>query len=344
MSCKVSVVIPVYNGEAYLRACVASVQKQTLREIEILIVDDGSTDGSGELADALAAEDTRIRVMHQENQGLSGARNTGIEAATGEFIGFVDADDIAAPDMYEKLYTEAVSLSCDVVTCTYRSFRKEGFYKPNIPLLPMHERLSPQQVRSVMPHMNRDGSLMFVWRRLYAASLFREKGIRFDTRFGVCEDATFCMECLLRADGAAAIPDCLYYHRFVQDSLIRSQRYNPYMTDAMLLQYTVKCELGDAYMHRQRAELSQAMAQYTYRHIAHLVLRNLFRKTGGGKYREFCKFVRAPILRDMFRYLDIDAFRSKSLDWVMFKLIGMHLYVFAYGIAKYIYGKDSNNG
>ena len=122
MSCKVSVIIPVYNGKEYLRACVASVCKQTLREIEILIVDDGSTDGSGELADALAAQDVRIRVFHQENQGLSGARNTGIDAASGAFIGFVDADDLVAPEMYEKMYTEAVTLSCDVVTCAYRSF------------------------------------------------------------------------------------------------------------------------------------------------------------------------------------------------------------------------------
>ena len=124
MSCKVSVIIPFYNGIEFLRACVSSVQNQTLREIEILLVDDGSTDGSSALADTLAAEDERICVIHQENKGLSGARNTGIDAATGDYIGFVDADDIVSPDMYEKLYAEAVSLSCEIVTCAYRSFFK----------------------------------------------------------------------------------------------------------------------------------------------------------------------------------------------------------------------------
>ena len=207
----------------------------------------------------------------------------------------------------------------------------------------MHERLSPEQIREHMPRMNRDGSLMFVWRRLYAASLFREKGIRFDTRLRICEDATFCMECFLRADGAAAIPDSLYFYRHVPGSLIRSDAYHPCMTDAMLLQYNLKSELGERYMPQDKPELMAAMAQYTYSHIAGLIFRNLFRKTGGGKYREFRRAVRAPILRDMFRYLDVDAFRSKSLDWVMFKLLRMHLPVFAYGIAKYIYGKDTND-
>ena len=90
---KVSVVIPVYNVRLYLERCVQSVLRQTYKDLEIILVDDGSKDDSGKLCDQLALSDQRIRVIHQENQGLSGARNTGIRQATGEYIIFLDSDD-----------------------------------------------------------------------------------------------------------------------------------------------------------------------------------------------------------------------------------------------------------
>lgn len=90
---KVSVVIPVYNVKPYLERCVQSVLRQTYKELDIILVDDGSTDGSGELCDEIAGRDSRVRVIHQENQGLSGARNTGIRQATGEYVIFMDSDD-----------------------------------------------------------------------------------------------------------------------------------------------------------------------------------------------------------------------------------------------------------
>ena len=89
----ISIVIPVYNVAPYLKRCVQSVLRQTYRDLEVILVDDGSTDGSGELCDQLASTDSRIQVVHQKNQGLSGARNTGIRQATGEYIAFIDSDD-----------------------------------------------------------------------------------------------------------------------------------------------------------------------------------------------------------------------------------------------------------
>lgn len=102
---KVSVVIPVYNVKPYLERCVNSVLRQTYKDIEVILVDDGSTDGSGELCDQIALTDNRISVIHQENQGLSGARNTGIRQAKGEYIAFLDSDDEwLLPDGLEKLF------------------------------------------------------------------------------------------------------------------------------------------------------------------------------------------------------------------------------------------------
>ena len=100
----ISIIVPVYNIEEYLPRCVKTLRGQTYPRIEILLVDDGSTDGTGSLCDRLAEEDARIRVFHKENGGSSSARNLGIAAAKGEYLGFVDSDDYVEPDMYEKLY------------------------------------------------------------------------------------------------------------------------------------------------------------------------------------------------------------------------------------------------
>lgn len=103
-----SIIVPVYNILEYLPRCVHSITAQTYTNLEILLVDDGSTDGTGELCDKLAKEDARIRVLHKENGGSSSARNLGIREAKGEYLGFVDSDDYIEPDMYEKLYYQGI--------------------------------------------------------------------------------------------------------------------------------------------------------------------------------------------------------------------------------------------
>ena len=106
----ISVIVPVYNIKEYLRRCVESILHQTYKNIEVLLVDDGSTDGSGDLCDELAKEDSRVRVFHKENGGSSAARNLAIDNAKGTYLGFVDSDDYVAPDMYEKLHEALVGL------------------------------------------------------------------------------------------------------------------------------------------------------------------------------------------------------------------------------------------
>lgn len=115
MTPKVSIIVPMYNVEEYLEHCVNSLINQTLTDIEIILVDDGSPDLCGKMADEYALNDDRIKVVHQTNCGLGPARNTGIELATGEYIAFVDSDDWVNLDMYEKLYDAAVKNNSDIV-------------------------------------------------------------------------------------------------------------------------------------------------------------------------------------------------------------------------------------
>ena len=113
----VSIVVPVYNVSKYLDACVESLVNQTLHDIEIILVDDGSTDSSGDLCDEWSRKDDRVVVVHKPNGGLSDARNVGIEIAKAPYIGFVDSDDSVDIDMYEHLYRHAVSENADIAVC-----------------------------------------------------------------------------------------------------------------------------------------------------------------------------------------------------------------------------------
>lgn len=122
---KVSVIVPIYNVELYLRKCVDSIINQSLKEIEIILVNDGSTDNSGKMADEYINKDERIKVIHKENGGQGSARNMGIEAAIGEYIGFVDSDDWIDEDMYKVLYEKAISEKLDIAICSRKIWNEK---------------------------------------------------------------------------------------------------------------------------------------------------------------------------------------------------------------------------
>ena len=121
---KVSIVIPVYRAEKYMERCVDSVLAQTYENIEVILVEDGSPDRCGEICDAYAKKDARVKVIHKENEGVSKARNTGLKEVTGEFVQFVDSDDALKPNMTELLVKNMAEQSGDLVIC--------GFYEENL--------------------------------------------------------------------------------------------------------------------------------------------------------------------------------------------------------------------
>ena len=134
---KVSVVVPIYNAEKYLKQCLDSIRRQTLEAIEVIMIDDGSTDGSAEAAKSYLTDD-RFTYYHKENEGLAAARADGIARANGEYIGFIDSDDWIEPDMYEKMYNAARSNDADIVFCNCMRFCR------------FHWRISAKTEKSVL--------------------------------------------------------------------------------------------------------------------------------------------------------------------------------------------------
>ena len=125
---KLSVIVPVYNGERYLDTCIQSMQKQTMSDIEVLLVDDGSTDGSGALCDSWAQKDGRIRVIHKGNGGPQSAVIMGVQMSEGDVIGFCDSDDFLAEDYYETLYDALMSSNADLASCQYQTAETDSDY------------------------------------------------------------------------------------------------------------------------------------------------------------------------------------------------------------------------
>ncbi|MEI7668283.1 MAG: glycosyltransferase family A protein, partial [Erysipelotrichaceae bacterium] len=121
----ISVIVPVYNVEKYIDRCVSSILNQTYKNLDIILVDDGSQDKSGQICDEYALKDNRIKVLHKSNGGLSDARNKGIELSKGEYISFVDSDDTISNNFIDKLYNLCVNYSSDISMCYFKQFTSE---------------------------------------------------------------------------------------------------------------------------------------------------------------------------------------------------------------------------
>ena len=228
----ISVVTPVYNAARHLREEVDSVLAQTYAHFEMLLVDDGSTDASGEICDAYARADARIRVFHTENRGVSHARNVGLDAARGEWIFFIDSDDAVVPQALETLLRGAAD--CDVVVGMF-DFLRQGRKKEEL----REERLYPS-FRGMMEDYLAGvylGSFNAVWGRLYRNS--RSPAMRFDESVRWAEDMIFNLEYLPQCGGVRVIPDKLYRYRcadaaslsrrfYFQEPNLRMREYRDY--------------------------------------------------------------------------------------------------------------------
>lgn len=171
----ISIIIPVYNTLNYLPECFNSIIKQTYRNIEIIVVDNGSTDGSGKLCDEYASKDTRIKVIHKEHTGVSSARNIGLDAANGKYIGFIDSDDYFAHDMIEQLYSAICESGTKICCCNYLAFSDTKHPDANIRHKHTFEVLDQISAMKLLFSMNHYRFL--VWNKIYEKELFDD--IRF---------------------------------------------------------------------------------------------------------------------------------------------------------------------
>ncbi len=223
---RISVIVPVYNTEAYLPACVESLLRQTHEALELIFVDDGSTDGSAAILDAYAKQDTRVRVIHKPNGGVSSARNAGIGAATGDYIGFVDSDDTVEPTYCEALlrafkdHPEIGVSICNRFIHGHPNGRERGAAAGADRVLSPHDAI----LYAVSIGKSFEG---YLWNKLFRASVFREEQdgkprFRLDPSLAICEDLLLCVEIFASGQSAYFDPTPMYHYRYRESGALRT--------------------------------------------------------------------------------------------------------------------------
>lgn len=228
---KISVIVPVYNVEDYLDQCLTSIIGQTYNDLEIILVNDGSTDTSPAICDEYAAKDSRIKVIHQQNGGVSSARNTGIYAATGDYITFVDSDDWLDKDIYQFM-AQAIQTNpnVDLVMCDFVTVTDDNEIKVSSPL-PAGLYSKKDIVHDIYPTLlvtENFGRLPIIsaCTCLFKNALFVDHGIHFDVSLRYSEDYLFMAEVMTKSESYYYLKDCYgYSYRQYQES--RSKKYQP---------------------------------------------------------------------------------------------------------------------
>lgn len=226
----ISVIVPVYKAENYLHRCVDSILAQTFTDFEVLLVDDGSPDRSGEICDEYAQKDGRVRVFHKENGGVSSARNVGIDNALGKYTIHADPDDWVEPNMLEELYKKAQEEDADMVICDFYMHNKENckicIQKPT--------DTSNKNLLNEILCQNLHGSC---WNKLIKACSYRKNNIHFPTNMTIWEDQYFICSILLTPLKICYIsiplyhydiginPNSLVFHNKNRDQMLKSQEY-----------------------------------------------------------------------------------------------------------------------
>ena len=234
----VSIIVPVYNVEKYLERCVSSLQKQSLENIEIILVDDCSTDSSLQICNRLAAEDSRIKVIHKDNEGAGKARNAALSVAEGRYIGFVDSDDYVEEDMYSTLVDTAEKYNSDLVMSGVlfvdgNMFSEKGecvrkIYFENDTHFETEEDLKKLRMGIVgaLPEDADDSKYgMSIWKNLFRHSIIRENNIVFQSeREMLSEDALFMVDYISNINKATGIGDAFYNYCRNEASISKSYK------------------------------------------------------------------------------------------------------------------------
>lgn len=231
----ISVIVPVYNVKDYLRKCLDSICSQTYRNLDIIIIDDGSTDGSGEICDEYATKDPRIKVLHKENGGQSVARNRGLDIAKGDYIAFVDSDDWLESEMYQDLYDNIVRYDADISMCSY------------IQHYPGRERAKRDSDKTfvwtgreaIRQLIKGKRVTSFLWDKLYRQSKF--DGLRFPEG-KIFEDAAVVYRLFARS-GRVSLVEKPFYHYITRPGSTMNQKF--YKAERNLIAFNVFKDRAD---------------------------------------------------------------------------------------------------
>ncbi len=256
---RISVIVPIYKVEKYLRRCIDSLLQQTMKEIEIILVDDGSPDECPVICDEYAKENDNIVVVHKENEGLGLARNSGLDVAKGDYVVFVDSDDYVTNDMCELLYKKACRYKADIV---YANHFKDANGKISAPVESVSQDIiysNQKEIEEFALNMIANDPAevsdtpieVSVWAAAFKRELIEKNRIRFvSERILISEDVVFNIEIYKAAKTIVICPEAVYYYCFNEGSLSKSYKKDRFYKDKQLWKYVGE-KLGNGKMERE---------------------------------------------------------------------------------------------
>lgn len=304
---KISMIIPVYNAEQYLKKCVDSVRAQTYGNLEIMLVDDGSTDSSGELCDTYAEKDERIRVVHKENGGLVSAWKAGVKECSGEYVSFLDSDDWINPEMLSEMSAYLTGNDREMVISDYIIERDDGSQEYVWQKLAPGEYGRKEIEEKIFPCLlGQEERYITISRcmKLISKRLISENGNYTDPAIIVGEDTTIMLPVLLDCQRIVAMDHKAYYHYlYVKESMVH--KYNEKLTENIrkLIQTTdriLKDKFTGDKLEEQKKHLDQESILWYF-----LVLKNEARGNPSGYRRNILKLCRSEEIRDLVKKTEI---------------------------------------
>lgn len=248
-----SIIVPVYNAEKHLDRCVESILSQTYGDIELILIDDGSSDACPAMCDSWAGRDWRVRVIHKKNNGASSARNAGLDMASGEYIGFVDADDFAEPDMYETLMKKVFENNADRSGCGYFDSSRPDEIQVEGKITVLSDRKSIISYSACGKHNN-------VWRSVYSKKAIGK--IRFDESLVIAEDWLFNYEVSKNVSVQADTDKRLYHYESAPDSLMSRLSGKKVIDRITVLEYICDSECEKALTRKEIADIRMRVLMF----------------------------------------------------------------------------------
>ena len=310
-----SIIIPVYNVAAYIEESLESVLHQTYRNLEILLIDDGSTDGSEKICDEYEKRDSRIRVVHQENRGLSAARNTGLNMMSGDAVAFLDSDDALMPDYIEKMVASMVKENADLVLCKYLTYRTTGRMSGE-----GVDRVRPLIAGGIYDHVTALQAMAdrqfnhSAWNKLYSRKLW--DGIRYPEG-QVYEDIATTFQIVSRCDKICILDNPLYRYRKRPGSILEthsSRNVNDWLSSCSRFEAFVEQNIPDIFSKEQLKNLRQWRINGMVSYYIQLY----------DKDAEYCKTLRSRIIDEGKEYGIGDyGLRRKLFYWIVCSCPGL---------------------
>ncbi len=293
----VSVIIPVYNVELYINRCIQSIITQTYKNLEIILVDDGSTDNSSSICDHLAQMDERIKVVHQENKGAATARSLGRSLSTGTYLSFIDADDWISPDFFDHILLCEIN-KLDVLIMGYITEPDGLFHQTNFPTNTVLTGITMMEYNSVL-HTSYDAC--FSCRMFFRKAFLDENKITFNTQITIGEDTIFNLYALKYAKRVMNISDCCYHYFLGNLGSITRTPWKDTLENDIRIQYEIRKQILP-----NSQSYQSNMAQYYTQSMVYTIIRNHCNSPTGFTYKGIKKILNESWLKESYNLIPIN--------------------------------------